>query len=113
LGAPWKWPFVLFFIATMAYEAWRIPSRRTVGLGMLVESDEAPWFLSHEGITRRHRILQSAEARTNRLLAVPQLPDETRREMQWCIEEIRRLIEEVHKASEELVRMELAQEEFH
>ena len=94
----------------MAYEAWRIPSRRTVvGLGMLVESEEAPWFLSHEGIDRRHRSLQSAEARTNSLLAVPQLPDETRQEMQWCLEEIHRLIEEVHEASEELVRMELDQ----
>lgn len=96
----------------MAYEAWRIPSRRTVGLGMLVESEEAPWWLSHEGITRRHRILQSAEARTNSILAVPQLPDETRREMQWCLQEIQRLVEEVHEASEELVRMELAQDVY-
>lgn len=95
----------------MAYSAWRIPSRRTVGLGMLVDSEEAPWWLSHMGIDQRYRTLRDARERAEALLARPDLDPESRTELEWCVQETRKLMNEARAAALELTRMEAFQED--
>jgi hypothetical protein len=95
----------------MAYSAWRIPSRRTVGLGMLVDSEEAPWFLSHQGIDRRYRTLRDAKERAEDLLARPDLDAESRTDLESCVREVRILMNEARAAALELTRREALQED--